>query len=247
MNANASGAVVSSLIRSVDKNKIKNKEGGYGHRSRLRERFLNGGGSAVQDYELLEMILFSAFPRGDVKPLSKALLKHFKTFSNVLNADQKELLNVEGMGKSSVSALKVVLMACHKLLKEEIQNRPVMMAWHEVLNYCRVSMAHLKKEELHLLFLDSHYKLIQDEIHQTGTIDHIAVYTREIVQRALNLGAASLIMVHNHPTHNPSPSEADITTTRHLKAALEKLGIDLYDHIIIGGGAYISLKSEKLI
>lgn len=220
----------------------------HGHRQRLRTRFLKGKQAAVADYELLELLLFGAKPRGDVKPLAKALLKKFGTFKGVICASEAELLQVEGMGQASVVALKVAEVAAQKLLQEKAMQAPVINAWPQVLQYCRAKLSHLKHEEFHLLFLDRHNRLIADELQQSGTLDHAAIYPREVIRRALDVGAAALIMVHNHPSGDPKPSSADILSTRRVLNAAQAMGIKLYDHVIIGSnGRHSSLKEMKYI
>ena len=218
-----------------------------GHRSRLRERFLVGGTEAVADYELLELILFAAFPRGDIKPLAKDLLKKFKTFSGVIDASESELLRFKGMGKSGVAALKVVTASTQKLLQEKSRTGPLQSNLTQVIDYCKVSMGSLKNEQLRLLFLDKKNQIITDEAQQEGTIDHTPIYTREIIKRALELGASGLIIVHNHPSGDPTPSQADIRATRDIQVAAERLSIQVHDHIIIGKNTHLSFRAKGLL
>jgi DNA repair protein RadC len=218
-----------------------------GHRARLRERFRIGGAEAVAPYELLEMILFGAYPRGDVKPLAKQLIKEFKTFSAVLNAPDSELLRIKGIGPAAISALRTVAAAAQLMLREHIQAGPLQTTLSHVLDYCKISMEHLQNEQLRLLFLDKKNRLITDEVQQTGTIDHTPVYTREVIKRALELGASSLIIVHNHPSGDPTPSQADVLVTREIQSAAEKLGMHVHDHIVIGKGAHISFREKGLL
>ena len=220
----------------------------HGHRQRLRQRFLEAGPAALADYELLELILFPAVPRQDTKPLAKALLDRFGGFAQVINAEPAELMDVAGMGETSAVAVKAVQAALQRTLKAEIAERPVLSSWDRVLDYCRSTMAHAKIEEFRLLFLDRKNALIADEVQQTGTVDHTPVYPREVVQRALELGASAVIMVHNHPSGDPTPSKADVEMTRLVMAAAGPLGIAVHDHLIIGrGGKHSSLKSLGLI
>jgi DNA repair protein RadC len=229
-------------------NQVANNQPDYlGHRKRLRQRFLKGGEEGVADYELLELILAAAKPRGDLKPLAKRLLRQFKNFSGVVNAETQELLTVPEMGEACVAALKVIQIASQKFLREQIVKRPLMQCWNEVVDYCKISMSYLKKEQVRLLFLDRQNQLIADEIQNIGTVDHAPIYTREIVEKALTLGASALILVHNHPSGDPTPSKADIVATRSIQAALEKLGIQLHDHLIIGKGQHLSFKSQGLL
>ena len=216
-----------------------------GHRARLRERFLKGA-DALPDYELLELLLMQALPRRDMKPLAKALLKRFGTFQRVISAEPVELLEVKGMGEAALVALKSVQAAALRLARAEAMDRPVMSSWQKVLDYCRASMAYGKTEQFRLLFLDRKNTLIADEVQQRGTVDHTPLYPREVVKRALELGASAIILVHNHPSGDPTPSKADIAMTREVVEAALKLGISVHDHIIIGASGHSSLKSLGL-
>lgn len=206
-----------------------------------------GNLEAVADYELLELILFAAFPRGDVKPLAKALLKKFKTFSGVIKASEIELLRFKGMGKAGVASLKVVESSAHKLLLEKAQVGPLQSTLPQVIEYCKVAMGSLKNEQLRLLFLDKRHQIITDEVQQEGTVDHTPVYTREVIKRALELGASGLIIVHNHPSGDPTPSQADIKATKDIQSAAEKLSIQVHDHIIIGKDNHVSFRAKGLL
>jgi len=219
-----------------------------GHRERLRRRLLEGGAEALPDYELLEFLLFMALPRQDTKPLAKALLKRFgNSLAAVLSAEPDSLLAVEGMGKASVAALKAVRAAGVRLLRAEVADRPVLSSWKQLLDYCNAAAGFAEIEEFHLLFLDRKNALISHERQQRGTIDHTPVYPREVVKRALELGASALIMVHNHPSGDPTPSKADIEMTREVQKAAAALGLSLHDHVILGRGRHTSLKSLGLI
>ena len=220
-----------------------------GHRQRLRERFLQGGESALADYECLEMLLFSVNPRKDMKPLAKALLKKFGTVTNVLNAPETDLLTVEGADRSVLATLKFSQALAQRQHREIIMNQRVteISTWRHVLNYCEVSMAHLTREQVRLFFLDKKYRLIAEEVQMMGTVDHAPVYIREIVNKGVNIGATGLILVHNHPTGDPTPSASDIQATRQIKETAERMGITLYDHIIVGKGKHTSLKHQGLI
>ena len=218
-----------------------------GHRARLRARLLERGGEAMADHEILEFLLFSAQPRGDTKPLAKALLARFGSLSAVLAAAPAELAGVSGMGEASIAALKVVPEAARRLAREEAMARPVIDSWQKVLDYCRISLAHEGVEALHLLFLDRKLRLIADERQQRGTVDHTPAYPREVVKRALELNASALILVHNHPSGDTTPSQADIAMTREIAEAAAKLGIALHDHIIIGKGGHSSFRSLGLL
>lgn len=218
-----------------------------GHRTRLRERFLKGGEHALADYELLEILLFAAAPRGDVKPLAKQLIKEFGSFSKVLSADPHLLAKVPGMGVAAIAAVKATFLSAHKIFREEAQTRPLMNSFKKVLDYCQVAMEHLTIEQFRVLFLDRHHKLMAEEAMQSGTIDQAPVYPREIVKKALELGAAGVILVHNHPSGDPTPSQADLDITRKIVEACDKMGIHVLDHLIIGHGRHTSLKSEHLM
>jgi DNA repair protein RadC len=218
-----------------------------GHRQRLRARFLEGGADALPDYELLELLLFQAKPRGDVKPLAKALISRFKSFAGVMAAAPDELASVDGVGEASVVTIKTVQAAALRMAKQELIDRPVINSWKKLLDYCHAAMAYEKVEQFRLLFLDGKNALIADEVQQKGTVNHTPVYVREVVKRALELGASAIVMVHNHPSGDPSPSKDDIAMTKEVAAAADKLGIALHDHLIIGRKGHASLKSMGLI
>jgi len=218
-----------------------------GHRERLRLRVLEGGTEALPDYELLEFLLFMAQPRRDTKPLAKALLARFRGIAGVLSAEPDSLLAVPGMGEASVAALKAAREAGLRVLRAEVAKGPVLSSWQQLLDYCQAAAGHAEVEEFRLLFLDRKNALIADERQQRGTIDHTPVYPREVVKRALELGAAALIMVHNHPSGDPTPSKADIEMTREVQKAAAVLGVTLHDHVILGRGRHASLRSLGLI
>lgn len=218
-----------------------------GHRARLRERFLKGGANALPDYELLELILFAARPRGDVKPLAKKLLATFGSLARVLHADIYALQQVDGMGDAAIAALKAVEAAAQRILKEEVKDRPVIQSWTALLDYCRLSMGHAKVEQFRILFLDHKNQLIADEVQQTGTVNHTPVYPREVVKRALELGASAIILLHNHPSGDVTPSKADIDITKQIVNAAKPLGVEVHDHLIIGAKDHYSFKSNGLI
>ena len=219
----------------------------HGHRQRLRDRFLATGGDGMPDYELLEMLLAQAIPRRDVKPLAKELLARFGSFAGVIAADPERLLAVSGMGESAVAALKVVRAAAVRLLQQETMGRDVIGSWDKLVDYCRAAMAHETVEQLRLLFLDRKNALIADEVQQRGTVDHTPVYVREVVKRALELGASALIIVHNHPSGDPTPSRGDIEMTQQVKDALDKIGIALHDHVVIGRHGHESFRAKGLL
>ena len=219
----------------------------HGHRDRLRQRLLGKGGEALADYEILEFLLFGAKPRTDTKPLAKALMKRFGSLSAVLAAEPAELAEVPEMGQASIAALKVVPEAARRLAREQILGQPVLSSWGKLLDYCRIALAHEKVERFHLLFLDRQNRLIADETQQRGTVDHTPVYPREVVRRALELVATALILVHNHPSGDPTPSKGDIEMTREIVAAGEKLGIAVHDHVVIAKSGETSFKSAGLL
>lgn len=219
----------------------------HGHRDRLRARFTEVGGDAMPDYELLELVLFRSIPRRDVKPLAKELVKRFGTFAEVLAAAPARLLEVEGLGESIVVDLKIIEASARRLTKGAVAKRPVLSSWTSVLDYCRTAMAFMDKEQFRLLFLDKRNALIADEVQQSGTVDHTPVYPREVVKRALELSASALILVHNHPSGDPTPSAADVKITRDIIEIAAPLGISVHDHIIVGREGHASLKGLKLI
>ena len=219
----------------------------YGHRERLRERFYSAGPDALSDYELLEMALFAAIPRRDTKPLAKALLKKFGSFAEVIHAPEARLREVDGIKEASVNQLKLIAAAATRIAKGEIKRNIALSSWHEVIDYCRSGMAFADKEQFRLLFLDKKNQLIADEVQQIGTVDHTPVYPREVIKRALELSATALILVHNHPSGDPTPSQADIQMTKAIIDIAAPLGISVHDHIIVGKGGHASLKGMRLI
>jgi DNA repair protein RadC len=219
----------------------------HGHRDRLRQRFLQGGPDALPDYELLELILFMAIPRRDVKPLAKELLAKFGNLAGVLNAETGALEKISDLSENTVIALKSIQAAAHRLMKQEIMQKPVLNSWSRLLDYCHATMAHESREYFRILFLNKKNELIADEIQQTGTVDHTPAYPREIMKRALELSATALILVHNHPSGDPTPSESDIDMTLGIKAAGEPFQIVVHDHIIVARNGISSFKTMGLI
>jgi DNA repair protein RadC len=217
------------------------------HRQRLRTRFMQGGAAAMPDYELLEMVLFRALPRQDVKPLARALLDRFGDFNGVLSAPSARLREVKGVGESVLVELKLVEAAAHRLARSRVIGRPVLSGWNSLLDYCRTSMAHRDIEQFRVLFLDRKNVLIADEEQARGTVDHVPVYPREVVKRALELNASALILVHNHPSGDPTPSQADIAMTTQVQSACDALGLVLHDHIIVGKARDLSFRSEGFL
>jgi DNA repair protein RadC len=219
----------------------------HGHRERLRERFYGAGPEALSDYELLEMALFPALPRRDTKPLAKALLKQFGSFAEVVHAPVARLREVDGIGEASINQIKLLAAAASRVAKGEIKRKLALSSWNDVIEYCRTGMAFADKEQFRLLFLDKSNQLIADEIQQTGTVDHTPVYPREVIKRALELSATALVLVHNHPSGDPTPSQADIQMTKAIVQIATPLGISVHDHIIVGKNGHASLKGMKLI
>jgi DNA repair protein RadC len=218
----------------------------YGHRNRLRQRLTDAGADNLPDYELLEVILFISSQRGDVKPLAKSLLDHFGGFAEVISADH-DALAAAGLNLAGIAALKSVREAALRLMRAELQQQPVINSWDKLIDYCTAQVAHNKVEEFHILFLDRKNVLLKHERQQRGTVDHTPVYTREVVKRALELGASALILVHNHPSGDPTPSKADIAVTQDIKKAAAPLGVVLHDHVIIGRNRHTSLRDLGLI
>ncbi len=218
-----------------------------GHRERLRARFARAGVDAVQDYELLELILFRAIPRRDVKPLAKELIAVFGGLPQVIAAPVERLTDIKGVSENVALELKIVQAAALKLTQARVLNRPVISSWNDLLAYCRAAMADEKIEQFRILFLDKKNILIADEVQQRGTVDHTPVYPREVVKRALELAASALILVHNHPSGDPTPSRADIEMTNQIVKAARALGLKVHDHVIIGHKSEASFKGLGLL
>lgn len=237
---------MADLLDAVEDKKAEEKPHYHGHRGRLRERFLQEP-KALPEYEILELILFAASARKDVKPLAKNLLKKFGGLPKVLMASADELLRVEGLNEAGVAALKSVQEAASRLLLSDVKEKPVLNSWIKLLDYCRAEMGHLKNEQFRIMFLNSKNMLIADEVQQEGTINHTMAYPREVVKRALELAASSVILAHNHPSGDPSPSQADIDLTDQIVAAAKPLGVRVHDHLIISDTEHFSFKSNGLI
>ncbi len=218
-----------------------------GHRERLRMRFRNAGADAVSDYELLELVLFRTIPQRDVKPLAKALIAKFGSFAEVLAAPRKRLEEVKGIKEATSTDLKILHAVAGRITRGEARKRTVLSSWSAVLDYCRTTMAFSDKEQFKIIFLDKRNQIIADEVQQTGTVDHTPVYPREVVKRALELSATAIILVHNHPSGDPTPSNADIQMTQSIVDIAKPLGIAVHDHIIVGKQGHASLKALKLI
>ena len=219
----------------------------HGHRQRLRERFLAGGSDALPDYELLEPLLFGAIPRGDVKPLAKKLIDRFGDFAGVISAPPERLREVSGVGDAVIAILKTVEAGAGRLARGRLRDRPTLSSWDTLEDYLQVSMGHDDAESFRILFLDRKNHLIADEVQQRGTVDHAPVYPREVVKRALELGATALILVHNHPSGDPTPSRADVDMTQQVITAAKAMGIVVHDHVVVGHGSNASFRELGLL
>ncbi|WP_066553466.1 RadC family protein [Croceicoccus bisphenolivorans] len=218
-----------------------------GHRARLRSRMLHGGPDALADHELVEYLLMTAIPRRDVKPLARSLLSRFGGLAGVFNADAKALASHPGMGETSAAALKIVSIATRRLARAEVQDKPVLGSWAALIDYLTIDMAHLTVERVRVLYLNAQNRLIHDEHVGDGSLDEAAIHPREVIRRAMEVGAAALILVHNHPSGNPEPSRADIQITNRIAEAGRLLNIVVHDHVIIGRSGHVSLRSKGLI
>jgi DNA repair protein RadC len=221
---------------------MADSDGAEGHRDRLRARFIAGGADPMPDYELLELVLFRAMPRRDVKPIAKRLIAKFGSFAEVMSAPVERLIEVDGVGESTALDLRIIAAAAQRITKGAIVRRPILSSWSTVIDYCRTAMAFAEREEFRILFLDKRNQLIADEVQQRGTVDHTPVYPREIVRRALELSSTAVILVHNHPSGDPSPSQADIRMTQDIVTIAKPLGIAVHDHVIVGRQGHASLK-----
>ena len=219
----------------------------HGHRGRLRERFDKTGADGLPDYELLELLLFRAIPRGDTKPLAKRLMDRFGTIGGVLGAEKEALKEVDGVGDAVVHTFKLVEALGIRTLQEAVKGRPVIGTWQSVVDYCSRQLGYKKTEHFRVLFLDNHNALIADEEQQQGTVDQVVLYPREVIKRALQHGASAVILVHNHPSGDPSPSRADIELTREVAKAGATLGVTVHDHLVIGRSRHVSLKEAGLM
>jgi DNA repair protein RadC len=221
---------------------VAEADGHEGHRERLRARFEAAGADSLPDYELLELVLFRSQPRGDMKPLAKQLIARFGSFAEVLAAQPERLREIKGLGERTIFDLKLISAASQRIAKGGVAKRKVLSSWASVIEYCRTTMAFAEREEFRILFLDKRNQLIADEVQQRGTVDHTPVYPREIVRRALELSATAVILVHNHPSGDPTPSQADIRITLDIQQIARPLGIAVHDHIIVGKNGHASLK-----
>lgn len=217
------------------------------HRRRLRDRFMQGGAKALPDYEMLELVLFRAIPRRDVKPLARRLLDHFGDFNRVISAPPSRLTEVTGVGEAVICELKIVEAAAQRLARSRVIERPIVSSWTQLIEYCHTAMAHRETEQFRVLYLDRKNTLIADEAQAQGTVDHVPVYPREVVKRALEINASALILVHNHPSGDPTPSQEDIDMTTLIGDAAQALGLTLHDHIIIGKSREVSFRAEGLL
>jgi DNA repair protein RadC len=218
-----------------------------GHRERLRDRFRKGGTEALAEYELLELILFRALPRRDIKPLAKSLIARFGSFAETLSARPERLREIEGLGEAAIVELKIIEAAAKCLAKSSIEKRVSLSSFSAVVDYCRTAMAFLDREEFRVLFLDKKNHLIADEVQGVGTVDHAPVYPREVIRRALELSASAIILVHNHPSGDPQPSADDIHLTHQIIAVGKPLKVLVHDHLIIGKHGHVSLKGLRMI
>jgi len=242
-----SGGLKDSGAAPEQKSLLEEDDQRAGHRQRLKDRFVAGGPEALPDYELLELILFNAIPRRDTKPVAKRLIERFGSFAEVVNAPPERLKEVKGVGDAIIVQLKLVRAGALRLMQGGIMQRPVLTSWTAVLDYCRAAMGFEAREQFRILFLDKKNRLIADEVQQEGTVDHTPVYVREIVKRSLELSASAIILVHNHPSGDPTPSRADIDMTKQIMDAAKPLGVAIHDHIIVGKQGHASFKGLKLI
>ena len=220
---------------------------GAGHRARLRQKLADSGGEALHDHELIEYLLALAIPRRDTKPLAKALLREFGSIGGLMTADWQAIARVPGMGDTSIAAIKIVQTTALRMLRNEVAERPVLGSWQALLDYLRADMAHLAVERVRVLHLNSRNHLLRDDHMGDGSVDQAAIYTREVIKRAIELGSASLILVHNHPSGDPSPSRQDIEITRQIAEAGKRMGISVHDHIIIAASGHSSLRAQGLL
>lgn len=234
-------------LLGLDPDPAEPAPGHLGHRARMRAKLLEAGPGALLDHELLEMLLFIALPRRDTKPIARALLARFGGFAEALAAPPAALMEVEGMGEAGAAALKSVQAAALRMMKAQLAEKPLLNSWDRLLEYLTASLAREKVEQLRVLFLDTRNRLLADEAQARGTVNHTPVYPREVVKRALELQATALILVHNHPSGDPTPSRADIEMTREVKQAAAAIGIVLHDHLIVGHGRHTSFRREGLL
>ena len=230
-----------------DRPAVSAPPGSEGHRQRLRARLLTAGPESVADHELLELVLFLALPRRDTKPVAKAMIARFGSFANTISAPLNELRDIDGMGEAAAAALKTVQAAALRLMRAELQDRPVLGNWDQLMDYLTAVLSRERVEQFRILFLDNKNRLLADEAQARGTVNHTPVYPREVAKRALELHATALILVHNHPSGDPTPSRPDIEMTQAIKAALSTLAVVVHDHIIVGNGTWLSFRREGLL
>jgi DNA repair protein RadC len=234
-------------MKGFDDAGLKPQAHHLGHRERLKDRFSQGGPDAMPDYELLEMVLFRAIRRGDTKPIAKDLMQRFGTFAEVMSADPERLKEVKGVGEAVVTELKIVHAAAMRLIRGQVINRPILNTWNAILEYIRAAMAFNDIEQFRIIFLDKKNQMIADEVQQQGTVDHTPVYPREVVKRALELAASAIVLVHNHPSGDPTPSMADIDMTKKIVDAGQRLGVAVHDHVIVGRKGHFSFRATGLL
>jgi DNA repair protein RadC len=220
---------------------------GTGHRARLRKRLIEGGGDALLDHEIIEYLLTLVIPRRDTKPLAKQLIKEFGGMAGLLTADAEALSRNGGLGEASVAAIKIVQATALRLLRAQVAEQPILASWAALLDYLRADMAHLTTERVRILHLNGRNMLIRDEIMSEGSVDQVVIQTREVIRRAIDLGSAAIVIVHNHPSGDPKPSRADIALTRDIAEVGKKLGIHVHDHVIIGAQGHSSMRTMGLI
>ncbi len=220
---------------------------GTGHRARLRKRLIEGGGEALLDHELIEYLLTLVIPRRDTKPLAKQLIHEFGGIGGLLSADAEAIMRSGGVGESTAAALKIVQAAALRMLRSEVAQQPILASWQALLDYLRIDMAHLTTERVRILHLNAKNMLIRDEVMAEGSIDQAVIHVREVIRRAIDLGSAAIILVHNHPSGDPQPSRADIALTRDIADAGRKLGISVHDHVIIGARGHSSMRGMGLL
>lgn len=245
--SNMAARAANSKPSAKSKPAAKPKPHYHGHRQRLRQRFMQAGATSLPDYEMLELVLFRALPRRDTKPVAKALLENFGSFAEVISATPERLAEVKGIGDAAIFDLKLIQAAAERLSLVKIREKTPLHSWSQLIDYCRTSMAYKNHEQFRILFLDKKNYLIADEIQGEGTIDHTPVYIREIIKRTLELSASSIILVHNHPSGDVTPSSADITMTKAIVEAAEKLNITVHDHLIVGRDGHASFKGLQLM
>jgi DNA repair protein RadC len=238
---------IAEQARSMVASREKDENYGEGHRERLRERLLDNGGDGLLDHELLEYLLMLAIPRIDTKPIAKQLIAHYGNLSSVFTADVYSLQNQKGIGEKAAAAIKLVQALALRMASEPVREQPILSSWQALLDYLRLDMAHLTIERVRVLYLNSKNMLIRDEVAGEGSIDQAPIYTREIIRRSIDLGAAAIILVHNHPSGDSAPSRQDISMTREIIETGKRLGISVHDHVIVGKDGFSSMRSAGLI